>query len=848
MRAIRSGNYNRSAIAIAVGMAISGVAYSQDAPAGDGLEEVVVTGTRATLANALARQRAANTVASVVDSDAAGDFADINVSESLRRLPGIMVENDQGEGRYVSVRGMNADLNAMTINGVSTASPENRRGIMLDGVPTDMLESMTVYKTLTPNLDADTIGGAIDLETVTAFKYDGMNVRLKAETSYNDLSEDAGNPKLALMASNRWQMGDGEFGAALTVSQQQRRIVSLNNETGGWGSGVALDTDYEMRFYDIERERQGVVLNLDYRGDSGSKYYGRFLWNEYTDTEDRAKWETRRSLEAPATVNGNVFTYPFQRIDSESRPRVEVRNIASAQIGGEFQLGERSTLRAEVFGSQAEQDDTDKWNVIFRSRQLAVPQIYDNTNPRQPVLPFDPALYVASNFSLNAFETEIALTDDEDIGFRLDMTFKMNEATELQYGVKLRQREKNNDFNFCGYEPVTGSTLANYDNRTLAPYFGSVPGPLPTYAGTRALIPTLGTGVVALSDGTTCPSPGANWDLSGDEDAESIAADWYTEEDVASGYVMATTTTERATWVYGLRYEDTRARYSGKQFDGDAFAGRVSFDNDYGFLAPSLNIKYNLADDKILRFGLFRSLIRPGFGEAAAGAEINLDDNEISGGNPGLAPTKAWNLDLGFEWYIGNETYFGAGLFYKDLQDPIVAVEANDVQLRGRLWDLAETFINTEDSSIWGAELAFQTVFRNGFLVTFNYTYADGETDLPADSAFGVRTIPFFKQAQSTVNASIGYDKGPWDLRLSANYRDDYLDAIGSGPLSDRYTSDFMQVDLKGKYELNDNLTLSAAVINLNDRPEYYYFGNRSRLSQYDEFGTTYEVGFTYTF
>ena len=69
-----------------------------------------------------------------------------------------MVENDQGEGRYVTVRGMNTDLNAMTINGVSTAAPEDRRGMILDGVPSDLLDSMTVYKTLTPNLDADTIG------------------------------------------------------------------------------------------------------------------------------------------------------------------------------------------------------------------------------------------------------------------------------------------------------------------------------------------------------------------------------------------------------------------------------------------------------------------------------------------------------------------------------------------------------------------------------------------------------------------------------------------------------------------------------------------------------------------
>src|SRR5690606_12087785 len=115
---------------------------------GEQIEEVQIIGSRASMQSAIQRQRNSDKVAGVVDSDAIGNFADINVSESLRRISGVMVENDQGEGRYVSVRGMNTDLNAMTINGVSAASPEDRRGVMLDGVPTDLLDSMTVYKTL----------------------------------------------------------------------------------------------------------------------------------------------------------------------------------------------------------------------------------------------------------------------------------------------------------------------------------------------------------------------------------------------------------------------------------------------------------------------------------------------------------------------------------------------------------------------------------------------------------------------------------------------------------------------------------------------------------------------------
>src|SRR5690606_32380973 len=118
-------------------------------------------------------------------------------------------------------------------------------------------------------------------------------------------------------------------------------------------------------------------------------------------------------------------------------------------------------------------------------------------------------------------------------------------------------------------------------NQIIGNYLGNRHGPAPTVGGTRALIQTLGQGTFLLSDGTTCPAPGAQWEMSGDEDEESIAADWSTDEDILAGYAMATTRTDRITWIYGLRYEDTRTTYRGKQYDGDGFAGRVAFDNDY---------------------------------------------------------------------------------------------------------------------------------------------------------------------------------------------------------------------------------------------------------------------------
>jgi len=835
---------NKSKLAVVIGLALASQVQAQQAP----LEEIEVTGSRAALQNAMNRQRNSDQVIGVVDSDALGNFADINVSESLRRISGIMVENDQGEGRYVTVRGMNTDLNAMTINGVSMASPEDRRGVMLDGVPTDMLDSMAVYKTLTPAMDADTIGGAIDLETISAFKYDDMHIRLKAETSYNELTEDSSNPVLSATFTNRFEMDDGELGVALVLSDQSRRIVAHNNETGGYGASFPND-DYEMRFYDLTRDRQGLVLNLDYMTDAGSTFYAHFFYNTYDDTEYRGKWEVRDIFEdyVPiATADG--FTWPANRVDSEGRYRTENREVSALQLGTTFALNNGMDVELELFGSLAEQDDRDRFATIFRSDEVATPLTYNNADPGKPVVGFASEFYDPANLEANAWEVEPNLTEDEDIGLRFDFTQDMTEATSIQFGGKIRMREKSNDTNFCGYEPLTDSTLADYTQKPIPGYFKNIHGPAPSEATITGIRNMIGSGFVALSDGTSpCQATGANFEFSGDEEEESIPADWTTSEDIYAAYVMGTARLDRTTMVYGLRYEHTEASYEGKSWD-DTFLSNLEYDNNYGFWAPSFNLRHEFDDEQVGRFGVFRSLVRPGFGESRAGALIDVDDNEIEGGNPDLDPTIAWNVDLGYELYLSDTTFIGGGLFYKYIEDAIVEVESDDLVMRGQVWDSASTYINADESSITGFELSFQTALENGFLLVLNYTYADGETDLPADSVSGQRTIPYFKQAESTANVVLGYDRNAWDIRLAANLRGDYLDEVGDEVATDRYTSEHVQLDLTARYQINEQFQINAAAINLNDRSEYYYFGNDTRLSQYDEYGTTYTLGLRYIF
>jgi len=169
-------------------ISISSIAQESE----DGVEEVITVGTKASLISAIDKQRNSNLIVSVVDSDALGDFPDTTAAEAIRRLSGITVENDQGEGRYVNIRGISGDLNSIAVNGALVPAPEGGRTVMLDGLPTELLDSIEVYKSLTADKDADSIGGRIEFNTKRATSLDGTLLKAKLDTSYNTQSKKGG--------------------------------------------------------------------------------------------------------------------------------------------------------------------------------------------------------------------------------------------------------------------------------------------------------------------------------------------------------------------------------------------------------------------------------------------------------------------------------------------------------------------------------------------------------------------------------------------------------------------------------------------------------------------------------
>ena len=842
------------------------------------LDNILVVGSKAAQAGAINQQRAADSIISVVDSDGLGYFPDTTVADSLQRVPGLSIVTDQGEGRYVSIRGINTDLIAASINGVRTPSPEDRRGVLLDGVPSDLLDGIEVQKSLTPDVDADSLGGIINLKTISAFDRDGQFVRAKVEGQWNEITEQL-SPKATLTYSNVF---NDVFGVALSLNYQDLRIEAHNNEIGefGFADGVAfLNDDYEHRWYDLTRERFGLVANFDWRVNENTDLYLRTLFNNYVDDEVRNKFEFRDLDDSEKADEGGIIapgatTVPLNEMDAEVRVREETRNIQTLALGGSTFLNEWA-FDYEVSYAFADEQDDNNHDVTFRFEEIqeSFPGVltFDLSNPETPRISGTQslldAIYDPANYSLDSLEREFSVNEDTEIGAKFDVSRQSligNTPVTWKAGLKLRDREKTRDENFLFFEPDLN--LADFarnsfiDNWRLA-------NPQPTWPD-----PDLTRSLRSFND----PS---NPDFeAGDSFIDSNVADYEIDEQILAGYAMGTFEFDKLTLVAGVRAEQTDVDLRGRQVEAidedNLIAADRQFSDDYTNVLPSVNLKYEFSDKLIGRAAYYAALVRPAFGEFAPAAVIN-DDLEVEAGNPNLDALEADNFDLTLEFYPTELSVFSVGVFYKDIENAIfgnrfdreeIGEDANgdpilepfaDFQARVPI-DLGflnndgitrvDTFVNVDNSEVFGVEFNYVQSLEDlnpaleGFLVSANLTLTDSESTLPDG-----REVPFLNQADTVWNLAFGYDKGPWDLRVSANFRSNNLDELIDEDL-DRTIDDRTLIEASAKYSITDNLQIYLEGKNLTDEPEYYYFGDASRLNQYDEFGTSWIFGARYTF
>ena len=817
-RHIRNAGFRVSLLTLAISAPST---WAQEA-----VERVEVIGQAASIDKALREQKNADSIKSVVHADGVGQLPDDNAAEALQRIPGVSVERDQGEGRFVSVRGIAPDLNSVTINGTLVPAPESgRRAVALDVLPAELVQSLSVVKSLTPDMDANSLGGTIEVESLSAFDHDGLFYTFSAEASHDtNVSKDS--PKFSGAVSDRFSLGEGtdNFGVAVAFSWQKRKFGSENVETGGaWEfEDTARLEEVEQRDYQITRERTGFGLNFDYQPDDYSSYYLRTLYSKFEDTETR----NAAGVEF-ADVQGSG-----ERGDAEGwrdlKSRQDTQEIQSYVIGGERML-DLWTLSGQAGYSQA----TEKNPGGIASAEFVgdfVDVGFDGT--RRPRVTAGSAFNDPAAFTLDQVEWEKTHGKDKEKNIRLDLARDydlVGNAAQVKFGGKVSRRDKTSDTQSWVYDDFDDIGLAGLQS-------GHVDYSLGNFGN--------GISASAIKD----LIGGLDRDAYYDEENSRIN-DFDMREDINAAYLMNTLDVDDWRIIAGVRYEGTDFEAKGTGLRDGVYEG-IHASNRYDHWLPGVHARYQLSPSTAIRAAWTNTVVRPTFGQLAPGFAI--DDSDASFGNPDLKPLESMNFDLGIEHYMGRAGVVSGFLFYKDIDNFIYNT---DLAGTGAWADFDEalTYENGSSAKLYGVELAYSQKFDwlpapwNGLLLGANLTLSKSDATIEGQGA--KRSIDMPNQSNTVGNLMVGWEDERFNLRVAANYKSSYLYEIGSieDKSRDLHVDDQLFVDFKAGYFITPELQLTFEAQNITDESYYVYTGNRRYNAQYEEYGPTYKLGLTLT-
>jgi TonB-dependent receptor len=770
-------------------------------------ETVEVRGERGieAVATALNVQRTAPNITNVVSADQLEVFPDANAAEAAQRISGITVERDQGEGRYVLIRGTSPRLNSMTINGERIPAPEGeQRSVAIDVIPADLLQAIQVSKALTPDMDGDAIGGTVNLLLKEA--PEEPRVQLSIGGGYNDFR--SGFETFTGSATLGRRSADGKFGFLVAASGSYRDFGSENFEVDyDDGDLDELDT----RYYEINRQRYGVNAAFDYRLTANSTLFLNGMWNRFRDEEFR--WRKRERV-------GD------DRIERDLKDRLSIQEIFNIAGGGRHFLGGGGELDYKLSYSRAGEDRPDEKLSIFRQDDVEFdpnvsPDSIDPDNIRANPLNED-----INAFALDEMEYNNDETRDRDyvasMNLRLPLPSTGTFNGFVKFGGKYRKKE---------VQQIQPTDLFSPDDDVmLTDVLGFQPpsvvngryelGPFQDYQLMRTLRPT----------------------LERERDYETEAGDYEATEDVAAGYAMTDFRLGTGVRILGgLRYEHTSNDYTGYtvEFDdeGDYLETRpLTNSSSYGQLLPMVHFTYSFAERTNLRAAVTRTLARPDYYDLVPYNIVLREDNEIERGNPDLQPTVAWNADLMAAHYFESVGVISAGLFYKQLDDFIYFFTTRE-EIDGDIWEITQPR-NGESATLRGVEIALQGQMRflpeplDGLGLYLNYTFTDSEATFP-----GARKATLPGQSKHVGNLALSYEKGGFNGRVSVNFHGKFIDEAGELAVEDIYYDNHYQLDFSATQAISDKVGIFVQALNLTNEPLRYYLGSGDRPLQEEYYG-----------
>jgi TonB-dependent receptor len=848
------------------------------------LETLTVEGTREGQARALNQQRTASNLTNIISSDLSGQFPDKTIADAVKRLPGITVETDSdtggSEGRYITIRGMNADFNAVSINGMRVAVSDFNgasRRVPLDVVSAKSASQVEVTKAVRPDQDGDGIGGAVNIVTRSPFDSEKNYAFAEGALGYSRLlSEYSGdypydNPGYEAAAGWSSTFGkDNQFGVAISANRRERTFVKQRVSTTGWARNIdtadfvgqdpyfAYDGVLQEFFDDVQST--GVNGTLEWRPSEDARL--RLDLNLSQRATERGRQRKQYTFFegaelAPSTVAGDTYTDVTLegRVQRQVRQFFEEQSITNAVLSGETTRGPWTVdfftgANRGTFDGDPEKDITATFRTGIRDLRYQrggaayAPAFSSDFN--------DNAVAEASRFSINGASGRAGLdrstsfvTDDELAGgldARRDADI-LGGAGFWKFGAKGRFFTRDYEFLSRRFSnPAAGTwTLANQPGiASYGPSGGIVNG---QYDYGYYLDPELIRGTA----NALALTPRA------DDAARSASQSYDATENIFAIYGMGQSTWNKLTAIAGVRAEATRVNFQGT--NSDLTTGSVvlttPFDvtEEYLNVLPGLHLRYDQTKNWIHRASLTTSIARPRLSDLNPREEVDDFDLLITRGNTDLDPARSVNFDLGTEYYFDQAGVISFGIFLKEIKDPIYTGRSiiNDAGNPLDGYRITESQ-NADSAWVRGIEIAYDQQFTflpapfDGFGAFANYTFVDSEVDTGLPEFAGV-DLPLFNQVENTVNLGLFYNKHDLRVRTALIYRSGSLIDIQTDQLSgnydpalSRYASDSLTLDLTASYRFATNWTVFAEFQNLLNEPGRAYDGNEALRLDYDEY------------
>lgn len=824
--------------------------HAQEADEAEARQEtVLVTGSpiRDSQQAAILAKRNADNVVDIIAADTIGRFPDQTLAAALTRVPGLAVEGDQGEARFVNFRGGRFRYTTISFDGIDVLGAENGRIPRFDSIPAVITSSVEANKAVTPDTPGAPVLGHINIKTFSPFAKDGFGFSATAGAGKRDLN-DAETQRYALRASwSNDQFGVLAFG---TLDKRDRNVDNREFEPVDTDGDGTLDSlaSLDYRQYGGYRENSSYGAKAEYRPLEGAleRVFASSIYYEFADEEER-----------------NQLVFDFAPVELGSSGRLDGVSVTrlleqgryetstfTNTVGADFNLGEWSVT------PRLNYTETDSYTALPLIQTINFTPIsadYDISDIDDPILkPYTIGTSTPTNVNtlpgtfdlliniLNEMETESTkgMIDIERDFARFDTTFKAG------FSYDQREATGNNAQVIVQGLPVDTNSYAT-DALWDADMTNSIGGVYYRNSDLRHdLFAALGEADPAFS-----PTPAFS-----PEDAVGI------EEDILAGYAMATSQFDWGNIVYGVRVENTDFATRGNQVI-DGVATDINASNDYTNVLPSVHFNIDVSEDVKFRLSATSGISRPTYTEARASQSVDPTNRTISGGNPDLEAEESYGFDASLEWYFDEASILSVGAFYRTIDNVIypggTTVDGSDfapgVFAAGEMVPY-DTFLNGEDGELSGVE--FNVIYSaadflpspfDGFGASGNLTLLDSEFFAPEIGANGI-TAPIPGTSDLIYNASLFYEKYGLSARLSYQWRDAWLSTTESGPNLNQYWDETERLDAKVQYELPYDMGGASTVVffeanNLTDYQDRRYIETARTIDQIESYGRAYMIG-----